>query len=597
MNIRTLIGIVFLFFSGDVLSQSGKKMPVISTDAFAKKNINLVHCDGYEPAAIETLIGTLSAIETQLSLNKVLLNDSNTIHVICNKSVAEIFWINELLHVNHSDSEAVEVLMEAIQTSYINENLSSIKDWMQKLGSSRQRNIRFIQIRPYSVKYCLDREYVTDDESYSYTYQMMAVVKYCGKMAKNTSNDRGFQLSMDAIDAMFEYRSISENFNSEDLDMKPIDASFDIDRTYQELKDSIRIIGQIIRANNANEQWDIIENHIGSSISLVGLADIKTVDYYQEQLNLLASFYEKNNVRQYWILDKAADFYDTLSEMDLETLQVLSFQRLNSAQANPLPLDKWKLYFTNDSFMPESKFFGQIILSPDSFMDISAIEISSDSEIMVDTTSAWEEGNTEVYEPLAKKSKTTFGIGPTYMRTYSKLGSVNSMLDVKSLPHVVFNHSAGLEIWIISGESRATYSFAASNAIIKLNSPANYSNWVFAMNFTTDFIKRKNIKFGIGQDLVFAGHKISVLEGNSVGNAHIGDPNGIDKVVNNQFLYGLDLDLLVKFGGIFAHAVGGYHYDFGDYRWQRNKVYINSSEKFSGSGFFFNVGLGVTFNN
>jgi hypothetical protein len=171
------------------------------------------------------------------------------------------------------------------------------------------------------------------------------------------------------------------------------------------------------------------------------------------------------------------------------------------------------------------------------------------------------------------------------------------MLDVKSLPHVVFNHSAGLEIWIISGESRATYSFAASNAIIKLNSPANYSNRVFAMNFTTDFIKRKNIKFGIGQDLVFAGHKISVLEGNSVGNAHIGDPNGIDKVVNNQFLYGLDLDLLVKFGGIFAHAVGGYHYDFGDYRWQRNKVYINSSEKFSGSGFFFNVGLGVTFNN
>lgn len=595
MNIRTLIGIVFLFFSGDVLSQSGKKLPVISPDAFAKKNINLVHCDGYGPASMETLIGTLSAIELQLSLNKVILNDSNTIRIICNKSVAEIFWINELLHVNHSDSAAVEVLMEAIQTNYINENLSSIKDWMQKLGNSRQGNIKFIQIRPMSVKYSLDHEYVEDDESY--LYQMMAVVKYCGKMAKNISNNRGFQLSMDAIDAMFEYKSISENYNSEDSEMKSIDASFEIDRTYQELKDSIRLIGNIIRANNANEHWDIIENHISSATSLVGLADLRTVDYYQEQLNLLGSFYEKNNVRQYWILDRAADFYDTLSEMDLETLQVLSFQRLNSAQVNPLPLDKWKLYFTNDSFMPESKFFGQIILSPDSFMDIAAIEILSDSEIMVDTTIAWEGENTEVYDPYAKKSKTTFGIGPTYMRTYSKLGSVNSMLDVKSLPHVVFNHSAGLEIWIISGESRATYSFAASNAIIKLNSPANYSNRVFAMNFTTDFIKRKNIKFGIGQELVFAGHKISVLEGSSVGNAHIGDPNGIDMVYNNQFLYGLDLDLLVKFGGIFAHAVGGYHYDFGDYRWQRNKVYVNSSEKFSGSGFFFNVGLGLTFNN
>lgn len=593
------MGLVILFFSGDVLAQSGKKtMPAVTANAFSTKSINLVHNTEYGSSAIQTLVGALAAIELQLTMNHVRLSDSNSIRIVYNRPVAELFWINELLHANHSDSVVIAELMETIEGAYVNENLTPIKNWVQKVGSNRWNNLKYIQILPFSVEFSRNFSNITDDETHY--LQLMAVVKYLGKPVKRDLNDLGFQVSMEAIDAVFEYKSllneIDENVD-EESETRPIDASFDLIRTYFEMRDSIVKIGNIIRAKNANPGWDIIEKCILQRSLYFSYESLPTSIFYEEIVKLLDSFYSQKSAVQCWIIDGGIDFYDTLPDKGIESVQGLTFQRINSAFENPLPLEKWKLYFSNDSVIFDSKYFNQIILSQDSFTDILDLYVESDSAA-IDSTEVvsdeeWTENN---YENYRNRNKVIFGVGPTYTRTYSKLGNLNSMLDVKGLPHVAFNHSAGFEFWVISGESRSTYTFAASNALIKLNNPANYTNWVFAMNFTTDLVKKKMVRFGIGQDFVFAGHNVRVLEGSTPGNVHIGNPVNVDHVKNDQFLYGLDLDLLLKFGGVFVHALGGYQYDFGDYRWQRNEKYINSSEQFNGSGFFFNVGLGVTLN-
>ncbi len=603
MKFRILMGLVFLFFSGDVLAQTGKKrMPAVTANAFATRNINLVYSDDYGNANIQTLIGTLAAIESQLTLNQVNLNESNTVRIIYNRPVAELFWINELLQANHSDSASIAELMGFIEGAYINENLTPIKNWAQKIGTVRSKNLKYIQIRPFSVEYNREFMNVADDETYF--LQLMAVIKYCGKTAKIKSNDFGFQLSMEAIDAVFEYKKLlDESYNTAEEDedetvSKPIEASFDLERTFFEIRDSIVKIGGIIRANSTNSYWDIIEKHIRKKTSFYTYEPIPTPIFYEEHLKLMESFYSEKTALQFWIIDGGSDFYDTIAEKGIDRVHTLTFERINSAFDNPMPLEKWKLYFSNDSAIFDSKYFNQIILSPDSFTDVIEFYDASDDIIVADSTGTLgEEWNNENYDGYKYRNRTIFGVGPTYLRTYSKLGSLNSMLDVKGLPHVAFNHSAGFEIWLISGESRSTYSFGASNALIKLNNPANYTNWVFAMNFTTDLVQKKTVRFGIGQDFVFAGHNVRVLESSNPGNIHIGDPESVDHVKNNQISYGLDLDLLLKFGGVIVHALGGYQYDFGDYRWQRNEKYINSTEQFSGSGFFFNVGLGVTLNN
>lgn len=545
-----------------------------------------------------------------LSSIKPNLSDKKQNNIIANFDWTSEYLIRKGIEYKHVDSlkynKILKMVDNAVNNFYDIKRVKMVLNFIDSLSPEVLIKTKFIHnVSPFSDFFDKSIVYIIDD--------------IFEGLEANVFLDIDIQSQIDAIRASKNYIQQSNNngdysgkkrFGESDVtEYVNFSSSFDIKSTVGRFLDSLNTIDKTLNGKLNKEKqadWNDLKSYIDLLVknNIVYPKNYAVWEVSDDLVNSLTddlNFIDKRmneNATNYWMLYNSGNFFDSVlnsEKIGISTRTVLK-DYYPTATVNRVWIELDSVFVKDDRNDFESNDTANLIfwqVNPDSMAIVQRLmEVVEDR---ASDTTAVEDAYADDYSYRQLLNSKTFGIEPFAMKFYNNFNEINEVLKSESLTELYHLNTVGLTFVVQpSDETRYRFSYGRTMAI---DSNSNICETYWGDNFmfsTESFIFNKRFaSLSWTTNLNYMRNSITFPNGFQMGDPLVTNPQEINQVTKNSFLYGLGLNGKIGFSKF--HLIGevGYLWDYGDDRWKQNDNYINGKGRMSNKGLYISVGLGI----
>jgi len=547
-----------------------------------------------------------------LSSIKPHLSDKKQNNIIANFDWNSAYLIKKGIEYKHVDSIKYEKILKMVDNAtnsfYDIKRIKMVLNFIDSLSPEVLSHTKFIQnISPFSdfldksIVYILDDIFEGLDAS--------AII------------DIDIQNQIDAIRASENYLlqssssgdySGKKRFGESDVtEYVNISNSFDIKSTVKRFLDSLNTIDKSLNGKLNKEKqadWNEFKAYIDLLVknNIVYYNNYAVWEVSDDIVNSLIddlNFIDKRvneNATNFWMLYNSGNFFDTVlnsEKIGISTRTVLK-DYYPSASANRIWIE-FEFGYGNckrrNDF--ESKDTAELIVwqvNPDSMPIVQRL-MNLVEDGASDSTAAIEEPYADDYSNRKLLNSKTFGIEPFAMKFYNNFNEINEVLKSEGFTELSHLNTVGLTlVYQPLDDTRYRFSYGRNMATDqKSNICESYWGDNFMFSTESNIFNKRFVSLSWTTNLNYMRNSMTFHNGFQMGDPLVTNPQEINQVTKNSFLYGLGLNAKIGFSKF--HLIGevGYLWDYGDDRWKQNDNYINGKGRMSNKGLYISVGLGI----
>ena len=545
-----------------------------------------------------------------LSSIRPSLSDKKQNNIIANFDWTSAYLIRKGIEYKHVDSikygKLLKMVDNATNSFYDIKRIKMVLNFIDSLSPEVLSHTKFIQnISPFSdfldksIVYILDDIFEGLDAS--------AII------------DIDIQNQIDAIRASENYLLQSNNsgdysgkkrFGESDVtEYVNISNSFDIKSTVKRFLDSLNTIDKSLNGKLNKEKqadWNDLKSYIDFLVknNIVYYNNYAVWEVSDDLVNSLIddlNFIDKRvneNATNFWMLYNSGNFFDSVlnsERIGISTRTVLK-EYYPSASVNRIWIETDTVFSKDTTNDFDSRDTTNLIVwqvNPDSMPIVQRLmEVVEDR---ASDTTAVEDAYADDYSYRQLLNSKTFGIEPFVMKFYNNFNEINEVLKSEGLIELSHLNTVGLTfVYQPSDNTRYRFSYGRTMATDqKLNICESYWGDNFMFSTESNIFNKRFASLSWTTNLNYMRNSMTFPNGFQMGDPLVTNPQEINQVTKNSFLYGLGLNGKIGFSKF--HLIGevGYLWDYGDGRWKYNDNYINGKGRMSNRGLYFSVGLGV----
>jgi len=181
------------------------------------------------------------------------------------------------------------------------------------------------------------------------------------------------------------------------------------------------------------------------------------------------------------------------------------------------------------------------------------------------------------------------------MKFYNNFNEINEVLKSEGFTELSHLNTVGLTlVYQPLDDTRYRFSYGRNMATDqKSNICESYWGDNFMFSTESNIFNKRFVSLSWTTNLNYMRNSMTFHNGFQMGDPLVTNPQEINQVTKNSFLYGLGLNAKIGFSKF--HLIGevGYLWDYGDDRWKQNDNYINGKGRMSNKGLYISVGLGI----
>jgi hypothetical protein len=545
-----------------------------------------------------------------LSSIRPSLSDKKQNNIIANFDWTSAYLIRKGIEYKHVDSikygKLLKMVDNATNSFYDIKRIKMVLNFIDSLSPEVLSHTKFIQnISPFSdfldksIVYILDDIFEGLDAS--------AII------------DIDIQNQIDAIRASENYLLQSNNsgdysgkkrFGESDVtEYVNISNSFDIKSTVKRFLDSLNTIDKSLNGKLNKEKqadWNDLKSYIDFLVknNIVYYNNYAVWEVSDDLVNSLIddlNFIDKRvneNATNFWMLYNSGNFFDSVlnsERIGISTRTVLK-EYYPSASVNRIWIETDTVFSKDTTNDFDSRDTTNLIVwqvNPDSMPIVQRLmEVVEDR---ASDTTAVEDAYADDYSYRQLLNSKTFGIEPFVMKFYNNFNEINEVLKSEGLIELSHLNTVGLTfVYQPSDNTRYRFSYGRTMATDqKLNICESYWGDNFMFSTESNIFNKRFASLSWTTNLNYMRNSMTFPNGFQMGDPLVTNPQEINQVTKNSFLYGLGLNGKIGFSKF--HLIGevGYLWDYGDDRWKQNDNYINGKGRMSNKGLYISVGLGI----
>ena len=304
------------------------------------------------------------------------------------------------------------------------------------------------------------------------------------------------------------------------------------------------------------------------------------------------------NATNFWMLYNSGNFFDSVlnsERIGISTRTVLK-EYYPSASVNRIWIETDTVFSKDTTNDFDSRDTTNLIVwqvNPDSMPIVQRLmEVVEDR---ASDTTAVEDAYADDYSYRQLLNSKTFGIEPFVMKFYNNFNEINEVLKSEGLIELSHLNTLGLTfVYQPIDNTRYRFSYGRTMATDqKLNICESYWGDNFMFSTESNIFNKRFASLSWTTNLNYMRNSMTFPNGFQMGDPLVTNPQEINQVTKNSFLYGLGLNGKIGFSKF--HLIGevGYLWDYGDDRWKQNDNYINGKGRMSNKGLYISVGLGI----
>lgn len=545
-----------------------------------------------------------------LSSIRPSLSDNKQNNIIANFDWTSAYLIRKGIEYKHVDSikygKLLKMVDNATNSFYDIKRIKMVLNFIDSLSPEVLSHTKFIQnISPFSdfldksIVYILDDIFEGLDAS--------AII------------DVDIQNQIDAIRASENYLLQSNNsgdysgkkrFGESDVtEYVNISNSFDIKSTLKRFLDSLNTIDKSLNGKLNKEKqadWNDLKSYIDFLVknNIVYYNNYAVWEVSDDLVNSLIddlNFIDKRvneNATNFWMLYNSGNFFDSVlnsERIGISTRTVLK-EYYPSASVNRIWIETDTVFSKDTTNDFDSRDTTNLIVwqvNPDSMPIVQRLmEVVEDR---ASDTTAVEDAYADDYSYRQLLNSKTFGIEPFVMKFYNNFNEINEVLKSEGLIELSHLNTLGLTfVYQPIDNTRYRFSYGRTMATDqKLNICESYWGDNFMFSTESNIFNKRFASLSWTTNLNYMRNSMTFPNGFQMGDPLVTNPQEINQVTKNSFLYGLGLNGKIGFSKF--HLIGevGYLWDYGDDRWKQNDNYINGKGRMSNKGLYISVGLGI----
>ncbi len=545
-----------------------------------------------------------------LSSIRPSLSDNKQNNIIANFDWTSAYLIRKGIEYKHVDSikygKLLKMVDNATNSFYDIKRIKMVLNFIDSLSPEVLSHTKFIQnISPFSdfldksIVYILDDIFEGLDAS--------AII------------DVDIQNQIDAIRASENYLLQSNNsgdysgkkrFGESDVtEYVNISNSFDIKSTVKRFLDSLNTIDKSLNGKLNKEKqadWNDLKSYIDFLVknNIVYYNNYAVWEVSDDLVNSLIddlNFIDKRvneNATNFWMLYNSGNFFDSVlnsERIGISTRTVLK-EYYPSASVNRIWIETDTVFSKDTTNDFDSRDTTNLIVwqvNPDSMPIVQRLmEVVEDR---ASDTTAVEDAYADDYSYRQLLNSKTFGIEPFVMKFYNNFNEINEVLKSEGLIELSHLNTLGLTfVYQPIDNTRYRFSYGRTMATDqKLNICESYWGDNFMFSTESNIFNKRFASLSWTTNLNYMRNSMTFPNGFQMGDPLVTNPQEINQVTKNSFLYGLGLNGKIGFSKF--HLIGevGYLWDYGDDRWKQNDNYINGKGRMSNKGLYISVGLGI----
>lgn len=545
-----------------------------------------------------------------LSSIRPSLSDNKQNNIIANFDWTSAYLIRKGIEYKHVDSikygKLLKMVDNATNSFYDIKRIKMVLNFIDSLSPEVLSHTKFIQnISPFSdfldksIVYILDDIFEGLDAS--------AII------------DVDIQNQIDAIRASENYLLQSNNsgdysgkkrFGESDVtEYVTISNSFDIKSTVKRFLDSLNTIDKSLNGKLNKEKqadWNDLKSYIDFLVknNIVYYNNYAVWEVSDDLVNSLIddlNFIDKRvneNATNFWMLYNSGNFFDSVlnsERIGISTRTVLK-EYYPSASVNRIWIETDTVFSKDTTNDFDSRDTTNLIVwqvNPDSMPIVQRLmEVVEDR---ASDTTAVEDAYADDYSYRQLLNSKTFGIEPFVMKFYNNFNEINEVLKSEGLIELSHLNTLGLTfVYQPIDNTRYRFSYGRTMATDqKLNICESYWGDNFMFSTESNIFNKRFASLSWTTNLNYMRNSMTFPNGFQMGDPLVTNPQEINQVTKNSFLYGLGLNGKIGFSKF--HLIGevGYLWDYGDDRWKQNDNYINGKGRMSNKGLYISVGLGI----
>jgi len=545
-----------------------------------------------------------------LSSIKPHLSDKKQNNIIANFDWNSAYLIKKGIEYKHVDSIKYEKILKMVDNAtnsfYDIKRIKMVLNFIDSLSPEVLSHTKFIQnISPFSdfldksIVYILDDIFEGLDAS--------AII------------DIDIQNQIDAIRASENYLlqssssgdySGKKRFGESDVtEYVNISNSFDIKSTVKRFLDSLNTIDKSLNGKLNKEKqadWNEFKAYIDLLVknNIVYYNNYAVWEVSDDLVNSLIddlNFIDKRvneNATNFWMLYNSGNFFDSVlnsERIGISTRAVLK-DYYPSASVNRIWIETDTVFSKDTTNDFDSRDTTNLIVwqvNPDSMAIVQRL-MNLVEDGASDTTTGMAEDLGD-YIPKQLLNSKTFGIEPFVMKFYNNFNEINEVLKSEGFTELSHLNTVGLTlVYQPLDDTRYRFSYGrtmATDQNLKICETYWGDNFMFSTE--SNIFNKRFVSLSWTTNLNYMRNSMTFHNGFQMGDPLVTNPQEINQVTKNSFLYGLGLNAKIGFSKF--HLIGevGYLWDYGDDRWKQNDNYINGKGRMSNKGLYISVGLGI----
>ncbi len=545
-----------------------------------------------------------------LSSIRPSLSDNKQNNIIANFDWTSAYLIRKGIEYKHVDSikygKLLKMVDNATNSFYDIKRIKMVLNFIDSLSPEVLSHTKFIQnISPFSDFLDKSIVYILDDIFEGLDASAIIDVDIQNQIDAIRASENYLLQSNNSGDysgkKRFGESDVTENVN--------ISNSFDIKSTVKRFLDSLNTIDKSLNGKLNKEKqadWNDLKSYIDFLVknNIVYYNNYAVWEVSDDLVNSLIddlNFIDKRvneNATNFWMLYNSGNFFDSVlnsERIGISTRTVLK-EYYPSASVNRIWIETDTVFSKDTTNDFDSRDTTNLIVwqvNPDSMPIVQRLmEVVEDR---ASDTTAVEDAYADDYSYRQLLNSKTFGIEPFVMKFYNNFNEINEVLKSEGLIELSHLNTLGLTfVYQPIDNTRYRFSYGRTMATDqKLNICESYWGDNFMFSTESNIFNKRFASLSWTTNLNYMRNSMTFPNGFQMGDPLVTNPQEINQVTKNSFLYGLGLNGKIGFSKF--HLIGevGYLWDYGDDRWKQNDNYINGKGRMSNKGLYISVGLGI----
>ncbi len=545
-----------------------------------------------------------------LSSIRPSLSDNKQNNIIANFDWTSAYLIRKGIEYKHVDSikygKLLKMVDNATNSFYDIKRIKMVLNFIDSLSPEVLSHTKFIQnISPFSDFLDKSIVYILDDIFEGLDASAIIDIDIQNQIDAIRASENYIQQTSISVD-----NSGKKQFGESDVtEYVTISNSFDIKSTVKRFLDSLNTIDKSLNGKLNKEKqadWNDLKAYIDFLVknNIVYYNNYAVWEVSDDLVNSLIddlNFIDKRvneNATNFWMLYNSGNFFDSVlnsERIGISTRTVLK-EYYPSASVNRIWIETDTVFSKDTTNDFDSRDTTNLIVwqvNPDSMPIVQRLmEVVEDR---ASDTTAVEDAYADDYSYRQLLNSKTFGIEPFVMKFYNNFNEINEVLKSEKLIELSHLNTVGLTfVYQPSDNTRYRFSYGRTMATDqKLNICESYWGDNFMFSTESNIFNKRFASLSWTTNLNYMRNSMTFPNGFQMGDPLVTNPQEINQVTKNSFLYGLGLNGKIGFSKF--HLIGevGYLWDYGDDRWKQNDNYINGKGRMSNKGLYISVGLGI----